>query len=145
MNFCWMVILFFPPYVSLGYFLCVDLILWIFLHSSLQIIPQFRYVRYHLPSLLQWRYYSGLVVSIDFFLDLSCHLVSTKFCHVSFLAFLKTLCLKALLRWNDFCFVLFVGSHWCFLYSAITIFSSLSHLSLYYVTGIFGDNMFCCL
>ena len=41
----------------------------------------------------------------------------TSLCHVSFQ---KTFCLIALLHWNDFSWVLFIGSHWFFLYFALS-------------------------
>ena len=59
----------------------------------------------------------------------------TNFCIVSFLVFLKTLCLIALLQWNDLYLVLFIGLCHCFLYSSLTIFSSLSHSSFNHITG----------
>ena len=54
---------------------------------------------------------------------------------MSFLAFLNTLCLMIFLCWNVLSLVLFIGSRRCFLYSAITILSSLSQFSFYHATG----------
>ena len=54
-----------------------------------------------------------------------------------FLAYLKTLCLMTLLHWNNLNLVLFVGPHQCFLYSVLTILSSLSHSSFHHATGGF--------
>ena len=73
----------------------------------------------------------------------------TNLFHTSFLVFLKTVCLMAFLRWNDLNLVLFVGSRWCFLYSALTILSSLSNSSFHHATSslIFAseDGFLCCL
>ena len=55
--------------------------------------------------------------------------------HVSFLAFLKSICLIALIRWNDFSYVVFVGFLRCFLYSTLTILSTLSHFLFHHATG----------
>ena len=62
----------------------------------------------------------------------------TNLFHESFLAFLKTICLMALLYWNVLNLVLFVGFYWCFQYVALTIFSSISHSSFHHDTvGLF--------
>ena len=63
----------------------------------------------------------------------------TNLFQVSFLAFLKVLCLMALLRWKDLSLFMFVGSRRCFLYSALTIFSSLSQSSFHHATGGLGE------
>ena len=51
----------------------------------------------------------------------------TNMFHVSFLSFLKSLCLMALLYWDDLSLDVLVGSLRCLVYSSLTIFSSLSH------------------
>ena len=95
-----------------------------------------------ISSSFQWWHCFGFIVSITF-LNLShTSLVGvlefsrfTILFHVSFLAFLNTLCLMALLYWNGFKLVLFVGSRRCFLYSSFTILSSLSHSLFHHATG----------
>ena len=58
----------------------------------------------------------------------------TNLFHVSCLVFLKTLCLTTFLRWNALSLIVFVGSLWCFLYSALTILFFFSHSSFHYAT-----------
>ena len=112
--------------------------LLIYLHDGLQ-----RYLRS-----LQVRWLCFLLyLVVELFLVYSFHLLSWIFpipfwlgfwCLVNLRTFsmclLKTLCLMALLHWNVLNLVLFVWSRQCFLYSALTIFSSLSHSSFHHAT-----------
>ena len=81
----------------------------------------------YVSSSIQWWNYFWFVVSIYFpkFLPYLFGLGSGVY---------KNLCLMALLRCNVLNLVLFIGFHWFFIYSALTIFSFLSHSSFHHAT-----------